>query len=85
MLVSYHRNFKKALKKQPKKIQAKFLERLEQFCEDQFHFTLNNHALTGKFKGTRSFDITGDVRVHYEESDGGVTLLKIGTHSELYG
>ncbi|MEK7170141.1 MAG: type II toxin-antitoxin system mRNA interferase toxin, RelE/StbE family [Patescibacteria group bacterium] len=85
MRVAYHKNFKKALWRQPKKIQQRFLEKLEVFVEDQFHYTLNNHALSGKFLGTRSFDITGDIRVHYEEADDGIVLMNIGTHFQLYG
>ncbi|HCB35504.1 MAG: hypothetical protein A2W52_02165 [Candidatus Taylorbacteria bacterium RIFCSPHIGHO2_02_49_25] len=85
MHIAYHRNFKKTLRKQPQKIQKRFLTALRIFVADQFHYSLNNHALGGEFKGIRSFDITGDVRVHYEEIEDGVVLLKIGTHSQLYG
>ncbi|MDP3996842.1 MAG: type II toxin-antitoxin system mRNA interferase toxin, RelE/StbE family [bacterium] len=84
MRISYHRNFKKALRKQKQKVQNKFWDKLEVFAEDQFHYSLNNHALVGKFKGTRSIDITGDVRVHYEEESSGIILLDIDTHSQLY-
>ena len=85
MYIEYHRDFKKALRKQPKKIQKKFFEKLSVFALNQFHYSLNNHALSGKFLGTRSFDITGDVRVHYEETNYGVVLIDINTHSQLYG
>ena len=85
MHIAYHRNFKKALRRQPRKVQQKFLETLTLFVEDQFHYSLNNHALSGKFQGTRSFDVTGDIRVHYEEGDDGIVLMNIGTHSQLYG
>ena len=85
MHIEYHRNFKKALKNQSNKIQKKFLERLNIFGEDQLHYSLNNHALSGKFLGTRSFDVTGDIRVHYEETNYGVILIDIGIHSQLYG
>ena len=85
MRIAYHRNFKKALRRQPKHMQQKFMERLDVFAEDQFHYSLNNHALSGKFRGTRSFDVTGDVRVHYEETGDGIVLMNIGTHSQLYG
>ncbi|PIQ68918.1 MAG: hypothetical protein COV91_01460 [Candidatus Taylorbacteria bacterium CG11_big_fil_rev_8_21_14_0_20_46_11] len=85
MQVAYHRNFKKALRKQSKTIQQKFLDTLEVFVHDQFHYSLNNHALSGRFLGTRSFAVTGDVRVHYEEYGEEVILLNIGTHSQLYG
>jgi len=84
MIISYHRNFKKSFKKQPKEIQKKFWIHMEVFIEDQFHYSLNNHALTGTFKGMRSINITGDVRVHYEETNVGIILLDIGSHAELY-
>lgn len=84
MIIKFHKKFKKSLEKQPKHIQNKFKESIRIFQEDQFHYSLNNHALTGDFKGTRSFNITGDIRVHYEESENGIILMKIGSHSELY-
>ncbi|OGY59935.1 MAG: hypothetical protein A3B23_02175 [Candidatus Colwellbacteria bacterium RIFCSPLOWO2_01_FULL_48_10] len=84
MEIEYHRNFKKTFRKRDKKIQSRFFERLSVFMENQFHYSLNNHALTGKFKGVRSFDITGDVRVHYEQVGDVIVLINIGTHSELY-
>lgn len=84
MVIKFHKKFKKALEKQPKSIQRKFKEKLKIFQNDQFHYSLNNHALTGVFRGTRSFNITGDIRVHYEELSEGIVLMNIGSHSELY-
>ena len=84
MLIYRHKNFKKALQNQSKKIQLKCKEKIQVFVEDQFHYSLNNHALTGKFKGLRSINITGDIRVHYEERDNGIILLDIASHSQLY-
>ncbi|MCB9805834.1 type II toxin-antitoxin system mRNA interferase toxin, RelE/StbE family [Candidatus Nomurabacteria bacterium] len=84
MLIFRHKNFKKALQNQPKKVQSKFKEKMKIFVEDQFHYSLNNHALTGKHKGLRSINITGDIRVHYEEMKDGIVLIDIGSHSELY-
>jgi len=84
MKIDYHRRFRKAFERLPKKVQKKFFARLNFFIEDQFHPSLNNHALHGKSVGTRSFDVTGDVRVHYEEITDGVVLMDIGTHSQLY-
>lgn len=84
MNIEYHRNFKKALRRQSRKIQQKFFERMHVFTEDQFHYSLNNHALGGAFQGTRSFDVTGDIRVHYEELRDRLVLMNIGTHAQLY-
>ena len=84
MSISYHRKFKKSLKKQPKRIQEKFFKVFDIFLEDQCHFYLNNHALGPPLQGVRSFNVTGDVRVHYEELSDELQLLDIGTHSQLY-
>lgn len=84
MNIQFHKNFKKALQKQSRQIQLKFKEKFQTFENDQFHYSLNNHALSGKFKGLRSINITGDIRVHYEEIEDGIILLDIGSHSELY-
>ena len=85
MHIRYHNNFKKALGSQPAKIQKRFFEALAIFAEDQFHYSLNNHALQGEFKGWRSINVTGDVRVHFIENAGMITLMDIGTHAQLYG
>ena len=84
MEIIYRKKFKKAFKKQSKKVQDKFFERVEVLQNDQFHHSLNNHALSGEFKGVRSFDVTGDIRVHYIAIDDVAILLTIGSHSELY-
>ncbi len=85
MDIDQHKKFKKAFRKQSKKIQDKFFIVLEIFINDQFHFSLNNHALRGKYIGVRSFDVTADVRVHYKVREIGIVLLDIGTHAQLYG
>lgn len=84
MIINYHKTFKKNFKKQKNTVQEKFWQKLEIFTEDQFHYSLNNHALTGNLKGWRSINITGDIRVHYEEIKNGIVLMDIGSHSELY-
>jgi mRNA-degrading endonuclease YafQ of YafQ-DinJ toxin-antitoxin module len=84
MEIIYRKKFKKAFKKQSKKVQDKFFERIEIFQNDQFNHLLNNHVLGGEFEGVRSFDVTGDIRVHFITIDGIVILLTIGSHSELY-
>lgn len=84
MIIQFHRKFHKAIKNQPREIQIKFKEKLRLFKLDQFHPLVNNHALTGKLKGLRSFSVTGDVRVHYEQHDDSIILIDIGSHSELY-
>jgi len=84
MIIRLHKKFEKSLKNQPRSIQTKLKKRIKIFQEDQFHYSLNNHALSDKFLGIRSFNITGDIRVHYKELEGVIVLINIGSHSELY-
>ena len=84
MPIIYHKSFKKAYQRQTPTIQEKFKEKLEIFAEDQFDYSLNNHALTGEFRGLRSINITGDIRVHYEETANAIILVNIGSHAQLY-
>lgn len=84
MEVYAHKTFQKAFKKQPKKVQDQFLNVIALFTEDPYHHSFNNHALAGEFSSLRSFNVTGDVRVHFEELQNGVMLINIGTHSQLY-
>jgi len=85
MEIKFHKKFQKAFLKQPKSVQEKFKKIIFSFSEDEFHYLLNNHALTGKFKMMRSINITGDVRVHYTKDSTHVILMNIGTHAQLYG
>lgn len=84
MEILYRKKFRKVFRKLPKKVQAKFFEKIEIFLTNPFHYSLNNHALNGEFEGVRSFDVTGDIRAHYTEVDGVAIILTIGSHSELY-
>lgn len=85
MEVRFHRRFSKAIHKQPKKVQQAFKKRLRLYVSDPYSPILQDHALTGKLTGTRSFSVTGDVRVHYENISNGIVILDIGTHAQLYG
>ena len=65
MNIKYSATFKKQYKKAPKKIQEKVKERVSLFVQDPTNQMLNNHALTGKYQGYRSINITGDWRAIY--------------------
>lgn len=84
MNIKFHKKFQKALKKQSPQMQKKFFSCFGIFVVDQFDYRLNNHALSGDFKGWRSINVTGDVRVHFRESGSGIILMNIGSHSNLY-
>ena len=80
------RGFDRSLKYLPRPLQNRFAERQELFAEDRRHPLLRDHALHGQLLGYRSFSITGDISVLYEDiSIESVRLIDIGTHHELYG
>lgn len=86
--IDYSRKFLKQLKNSPLEIKVAFRKRLELFLQDPFHPQLNNHALTGKFSGYRSINVTGDWRAifsEFEDESGRTVIFEIvGTHSQLY-
>ena len=90
MNIKYSTTFKKQYKKAPKKIQEKVKERISLFVQDPTNRLLNNHALTGKFQGYRSINITGDWRAIYSirtslKSKQEYYFELVGTHNQLYG
>jgi len=89
MNIKYSATFKKQYKKAPKKIQEKVKERVSLFVQDPTNQMLNNHALTGKYQGYRSINITGDWRAVYSirldpSSKQEFYFELVGTHSQLY-
>ncbi len=85
MIIQLHKTFKKQYEKLTQAQKIKFKERRNIFLQDEFNPILNNHALKGKYQGYRSINITGDIRVIYENSSEDVVFVKIGSHSKLYG
>lgn len=43
------------------------------------------HQLNGKYKDTREFHISGDMLVIYMVESDTIKLLRLGTHSQLFG
>lgn len=85
MRIDYTRSFIKELKAQPVKVQEKFRNRAILFGQNKFYPLLNNHALSGEYRGFRSINISGDLRAVFRE-DGETTVFTcLGTHSQLYG
>lgn len=88
MTIHRHPSFKKAFKKRiflDRKLVAKTKSRIEMFMNNHHHPLLRDHALTGSFRGLRSFSVTGDVRVVYRLVDeDSAELLDIGTHNQVY-
>ena len=85
MRISYNKDFTKKFIRHPKKIKDKFKERLILFEKNEFNPILNNHALTGKYKGYRSINVSGDVRAVFRRGKDDALFVKIDSHSNLYG
>lgn len=86
MKIKLSKKFKKQYFKSDIKIRKFFDERLRIFIKNQDERVLNNHYLTGKLRGYKSINITGDWRAIFYESDiDTITFVMFGTHSQLYG
>ncbi len=86
MIIKFHKHFLKAYQKLSSKEQDKVDERLRLFAKTPFDETLENHALSGKYQGYRSVNITGDQRaIYFHLEKEKVMFVRIGTHSQLYG
>ncbi|MBI2607804.1 MAG: type II toxin-antitoxin system mRNA interferase toxin, RelE/StbE family [Candidatus Doudnabacteria bacterium] len=84
MRVVYHKNFRKQYKKL-RAIQRQIDERLVLFMKNPFNPNLNNHALSGKYRGYRSINITGVYRAFYEVIEADlIQFIIVDTHSNLY-
>jgi addiction module RelE/StbE family toxin len=84
--IKFGRKFSKQYDRAPAKVRKSFDKRLHLFQENKFHPLLNNHALSGKYRGYRSINVTGDWRAIFRELEGGdvVYFDALGTHSQLY-
>jgi addiction module RelE/StbE family toxin len=84
-VIHYSDSFNKRFATLPKKIQRRAFERIALFKDDPFHPILNNHPLHGEYGGYRSINVTGDMRIVYEDlGDSTCVLHEIGTHGQLY-
>ena len=88
MLISFAKKFSKQRDKAPAKVIEALNKRLKLFLTDSFHPLLNNHQLTGKFRGYRSINITGDWRAIYKtiqiDNQELIIFELLGRHSQLY-
>ena len=86
MRIHYSSRFRKQYKKLTKSVRAKVQERVGLFLRGEFHPSLENHALRGRYARCRSINITGDFRLIYEKyPDGSLNFVAVGTHPQLYG
>lgn len=85
MIIITSKSFGKKFKKLSKKVQLQVKERISLFVDSPYDPRLNNHILHGDKKMLRSINITGDLRILFEEiNDETVRFLDVDTHSNLY-
>jgi len=86
MQIDFHRGYLKAYDKLPQKIQIQAERRIAQFIQNRKEAQLRDHALTGNLIGKRSFSVTGNYRIIYQEIEEEVVFLfiDIGTHAKVY-
>jgi addiction module RelE/StbE family toxin len=85
MKIILSKNFLKKYNRLRVNEKQKFKKRRNIFRKDQFNPILNNHSLHGEYSGYRSINITGDLRVLYEQlNKDTVQFVIMDTHSNLY-
>jgi mRNA interferase YafQ len=85
--IVFSKNFKKAYKRRfsgNKKLQKLFQDRLNIFRANPNDKILKNHSLKGNLRDYRSFSITGDYRLIYQEVEDYYVFVDIGTHNQVY-
>ena len=81
----FHKIFQKKLRKCSSKEQEQLKIRLRLFLVDHYNPILNHHALSGKYDGSRSIDIKGDLRAIFVIQTNGVAMfVDIDNHQNLY-
>ena len=88
MIIDRKKKFNKSFVKLNRKIQDKFIERLNIFIKNPFDEKLNNHWLKWKYLWLRSIDVTWDFRAIFKEYPNWkyefIDFIDIWTHSQLY-
>ena len=85
--IAVHKTFAKDLKKaqlNPGNSAKLFLFISLLINEEELPPESRDHYLTGKFKDTKEFHISGDLLVVYRVNDRILELLRIGTHAQLF-
>ncbi|MBI4067669.1 type II toxin-antitoxin system YafQ family toxin [Candidatus Gottesmanbacteria bacterium] len=81
---TFDKHYRKRILPHPN-LDIKFQERITLFIFNPMYPLLKDHPLTGKKAHLRSFSITGDIRVIYQEIfPGEILLIDIGTHNQVY-
>ncbi len=86
MKILHHKNFIKDFDKLRKKEKERVTEAIKMFHKNSSDKRLNNHQLKGKYRGKRSINAGGDLRIIFQESGEyiEILLLRLGSHAKLY-
>ena len=88
MEIYYHAKFLKNYRKRIAcfpKLKKLVKGKIKLFLKNPFNAVLKNHLLKGKKKGLRSFSVSPDLRIIYQEiSKTKVIFLDIGSHNQVY-
>ena len=85
--IAIHKNFTKDVQKaklNPTNTAKLFMYIALLLNEDPLPNEARDHALTGNYKDTNEFHISGDLLIVYRIEDNTLELLRIGTHSQLF-
>ena len=85
--IAIHKDFTKGVQKaklNPTNTAKLFMYISLLLNEDELPHEARDHTLTGNYKDTNEFHISGDLLVVYRIEDNTLELLRIGTHSQLF-
>jgi mRNA interferase YafQ len=85
--IAIHKAFTKDIKKA--KLNATNTAKLFMYIsllmnEEELPAQSKDHDLTGNYKDTREFHISGDLLVVYRIEENTLELLRLGTHAQLF-
>ena len=85
--IAVHKEFSKSIKSaklNPTNTAKLFMYISLLVNEKDLPSSARDHDLTGNYKDTREFHVSGDLLVVYRVESNTLELLKIGTHSQLF-
>lgn len=85
--IAIHKEFTKGLQKSklnPTNTAKLFLYISLLLNKEDLPIEAREHKLTGNYKDTNEFHISGDLLVVYRIKDNTLEVLRIGTHSQLF-
>ena len=85
--IAIHKVFTKDLKKaqlNPTNTAKLFMYISLLLNQEELPAEAKDHNLTGNYKDTREFHISGDLLVVYRIKENTLELLRLGTHSQLF-